>query len=319
MFSGREDRVGWQHTTAIMVAGELMRLAGRAPSGRSTWGLHSLSDAIASVFGRLAIGEPELRMPIFGASPVAARDWSATILFAAVLTGFSAAASAQELDRNQVFELQFRLNQLGFEAGRLDGEAGGRTRSATYRFADVHDTRADLTPAFLAQVRAAARPIEGISNEDGSIDFLVFTDQGTPLILTVERIGRLDQPMPAVTQGAPTTSEEEPVESLASAEVSDLPREDDAAFGVQVRVPTPPQGERLRVDQVVSEPERLADGTIRFTEHVTRHVVLSKENNPQRWMWRDDTLPEAEQAAAWRFTLENAGEILLTRTFRIDG
>ena len=259
-------------------------------------------------------------MPIFGAGSVAARNRSAAILFAAVLAGFSAAASAQELDRNQVFELQFRLNQLGFNAGRLDGEAGGRTRSATYRFADAHDTRADLTPAFLAQVRAAARPIEGISNEDGSIDFLVFTDEGTPLILTVEMIGRVDRPTPEPSQGEPAAAaEQEPAGALTSPEVSDRPREDHAAFGVQVRVPTPPEGERLRVDQVVSQPERLADGTIRFTEQVTRHVVLSEENNPQQWMWRDDTLPEGEQAAGWRFTLENAGEILLTRTFQIGG
>jgi peptidoglycan hydrolase-like protein with peptidoglycan-binding domain len=239
---------------------------------------------------------------------------SAGGLLASILSALSLPALAQELDYRQVFELQFRLNQLGFESGRVDGEVGGRTRAAVYRFADAHDTRADLTPVFLAQVRAAARTIEGLPGEDGAIDFLVFTDEGTPLILRVNRIGRLDGPVPVED---PTPASEADATPVAASAVLDLPREQGVAFGVEVEIPTPPEGERLTVDQIVSEPERLADGTIRFTEHVSRHTIRTEPVNPQAWVWRFATLPDSDQTLGWRFTLENAGNILLTRTFRL--
>lgn len=227
---------------------------------------------------------------------------------AAVLLAAPQQAAAQGLDRNQVFELQFRLNQLGFNAGRLDGQAGGRTRSAVHRFADAHDTRADLTPAFLALVRAEARSIEGLARDDGAIDFLVFTDEGTPLILTIEAIGQLSGPQISAAAALPQGSD--PIA---------IPGEAGVAFGVAVRVPTPPAGERLTIEHVVSEPRRLADGTIRFTEHVTRHAIPPDAADQQQWVWRFETPPDPIQADGWRFALENRGDILLTRTFKVGG
>lgn len=240
---------------------------------------------------------------------------SIVLLFAtATLLASPTVANAQELSRNQVFELQFRLNQLGYDAGRIDGQTGPRTRGAAYRFADAHDTRVDLNPAFLAQVRAAARSIEGIANEDGSTDLLVFSDQGTPLVITVETIGALVDLVPAA---APGTLEPGlgtlPAQAIHTAAVPG------GLFGVRVRVPGVPEGDRLSVTRIVSEPKRLADGTVRFTEHITEHVVMTgSQSGPLLWAWEVNGAPGTEGSPPWRFTLENAGDILLTRSFRVS-
>lgn len=241
-------------------------------------------------------------------------------LFVALLALPAVPVAAQELTRNQVFALQFYLNQLGHEAGRPDGKTGGRTRNALYRFAEATATNPAMTPAYLARIRAAARSVEGFAGEDGAIDFLVFTDAGTPLILTVEAVGQVEngtipKPVPDETDSAEDADPQTPAEPAPAT----LAARQGSAFGMQVRVPTPPEGERLQIDQVVSEPRRLADGTVTFTEHVERRVVLTGSDRPQLWVWRFDEAPTAANAGIWRFSLENAGDIVVTRTFRVSG
>jgi peptidoglycan hydrolase-like protein with peptidoglycan-binding domain len=256
--------------------------------------------------------------PAAGAA-IARRLLPATL--AVLLAAVATAASAEDLTRNQIYELQFRLNQLGFDAGRPDGSVGGRTRAALSAFASANDTIADLTPAVLAHVRAEARSVEGIQRPDGSIDFLVFTDQGTPLVLTVEAVGRIHKTEGEETirdydtDGSPIYSNRFSVSHVEA--TFDLPREAGVVFGVKVNVPGPPRGERLRIDHVVSRPERLADGTVRFEDHVYDHIYLKQENNPRYWYWHFETQPDESHAGDWRFHLENAGEILMSRVFRV--
>jgi hypothetical protein len=217
----------------------------------------------------------------------------------------AAPATAQDLNRNQVFELQFRLSQLGFDAGRPDGRVGGRTRTALAAFADANGTADELTTAALNEVRGAARAIEGIARPDGAIDFLVFTDEGTPLILTVEAVGRIFKTASEETirdydtDGSPIYSNRFRVSHVEA--TFDLPREAGVVFGVKVHVPGPRSGERLRIDHVVSRPERLPDGTVRFEDHVYDHIYLKQENNPRYWYWHFETRPDETHAGDWRF------------------
>lgn len=225
------------------------------------------------------------------------------------------------LTRNEIFELQFHLNQLGYDTGNPDGRAGQHTLAAIKAYGAAVGAGGEMSEALLSQARESTRDIEGLVKGHGEIDFLVFTDQGTPLIFVVENIGRFyrDESHKIVrdhdVDGSRIYSDVFTVSDVDR--TLDIPLSAGATFGYQVRVPTPPPGERLQINHVVVWPERLEDGSTKTSSYSYEHIYLKREGNPRYWFHRFEKNPSDRYAGDWSIRLENRGTVLLSRTFTL--
>lgn len=236
----------------------------------------------------------------------------------AVAIFWTAPAVAREnFTRDEIFEIQFRLDQMDLDAGTPDGVAGPRTQHAIAAALDRLGLSDAGSEQLLPELRKATASIEGILLPDGRRQLLVFTDQGTPLILTVMSFGRMQFDSAGTyirdheADGTPIYSELGDASVAKTAEMPMLPR---IEFGYEVNVPAPPKGERLEVDVVTVWPgsEELATRTDSYG-----HVYLRKEPNPRYWSWQfGDDVSKARQGL-WRMALANRGEQLVSRTMMI--
>ncbi len=261
------------------------------------------------------------RPPFFG---------SVFAIAAALLHAVGARAQdADTLSRDDVFQVQFHLNQLGFDAGRPDGVAGPVTKSAVRAFARSEAADPALSEELLSRLRKAAAGIEGYRHEDGAIDLLVFTDEGTPLILSVLNHGRIFKtPSKRYVRehdrdGTPIKSSRFTVSHIGPADA--IPYAPNVTFGYEVRVPAPPAGERLQIDHAVQWPLRQADGTVRYRDgYVSEHIYLRTPNfNPRYWTWTmgDPVTPEQVDyySGVWKVEIRNRGRPLIVRDFVVGG
>ena len=223
------------------------------------------------------------------------------------------------LTHNEIFELQFHLSQLGYYTGSPDGHAGRQTTAAVKAYGTATGARGEMSETLLSQVREATKDIEGLVKGHGEIDFLVFTDQGTPLIFAVEKIGRIykDESQKIIrdydVDGLPIYSNVFAVSHVDP--TLDIPLLAGVAFGYQVRVPTPPSGERLQINHVVVWPERLEDGSTKTSTYSYEHIYLKREGNPRYWFHHFEKKPSDRYKGNWSIRLENRGTVLLSRTF----
>jgi peptidoglycan hydrolase-like protein with peptidoglycan-binding domain len=240
-----------------------------------------------------------------------------TAIVAALIWAAPADAKAG-LTRNQVFELQFRLDQMKFDAGRPDGVAGHRTERAAAAAMSQLGLSPDTGPeTLLSELRKATASMEGILLPDGRRQLLVFTDQGTPLILTMVSFGRMsvDEAGSYVrdhdVDGSPIYSDRADTSIRQAAEMPLLPG---IAFGYEVEVPAPPRNERLEIEAVTVWPgsEAEADRSDDYS-----HVYLKKVSNPRYWWWQfDDDVSDVRQGL-WRMSLVNRGDRIVSRQIMI--
>lgn len=231
-----------------------------------------------------------------------------------VLIWAAPAAAQAGLTRNQVFELQFRLNQMKFDAGWPDGIAGARTRNAVAAARSRLGLPADAAPeTLLAELRKATASMEGFPLPHGHEALLVFTDQGTPLILTVESFGRMD-----IDEFGKYVRDRDTDGSLIRSTRADvtigndaaMPLEPRIAFGYKVDVPAPPRGERLAIMEVTTWPgnEQQADRSSGY-----EHVYLKSVSNPRYWWWQFNDDVSGARQGLWRMSLMNNGQELIAR------
>lgn len=235
------------------------------------------------------------------------------------------ALGSQGLSRDGIFQVQFHLNQLGFSTGRPDGVTGPATRSAVDAYERSEGREFGLSQELLNQLRQATAGIEGYRQTDGSIALLVFTDEDTPLILSVLNYGQIFKtPSRSYVReydrdGTPIKSNRFSVSHIGPAD--EIPYEPKVSFGYQVRVPAPPRGERLQIDHVVQWPLKQSDGSTRYEDnYVSDHVYLKKPNfNPRYWTWQMGETVNADQIAyysgVWKIELRNRGKTLMVRDF----
>lgn len=242
---------------------------------------------------------------------------AAVALLPTVLTGLfwtAPVAAGEDLTRNEVFELQFRLDQMKLDAGWPDGVAGARTRNAIAAARSRLGLPSDAGPeTLLAELRKATASMEGIILPDGREALLVFTDQGTPLILTVESFGRMtidkfgQYVRDRDTDGSLLRSTRADVTIANSAA---MPLEPRSAFGYKVDVPAPPRGERLAIMEVTTWPgnEQQADRSSGY-----EHVYLKSVSNPRYWWWQFNDDVSGARQGLWRMSLMNNGQELIAR------
>lgn len=234
------------------------------------------------------------------------------------------AAFAQEdpTGRNDIFQIQFHLNQLGFPAGEPDGLTGPQTRKALANFAAANGGDADPSTALLARLQEKAKSLEGWKRKDGSIDFLVFTDQNTPMIFKVIAAGRIHKSPDRTyvrdrdTDGSPIYSNRFDVSHMSG--IENIPLAAGTAFGYRVRITPPPPGERLQIDHLVFEPYTTEDGKLDYRLHVYEHVYLKPpSSNTRYWYWHFEREPTDARPGLWPFALNNSGATLIKREFEL--
>jgi len=240
------------------------------------------------------------------------------------LAPLAALAQGEPANRNEIFQIQFRLNQLGFSAGEPDGSAGPQTKKAAAAFAAAGGDAAEgaMTAALLARLEEKTRDIEGWKRADGTIDFLVFTDEGTPLIFKVIAVGQIHK-SPDTTyvrdrerDGSPIYSNSFRVSHMSG--TGNIPLAAGSAFGYRVQITPPPRGQRLQIDHIVFVPEPRPDGKVDFRPHPYQHVYLKRPGSTKRyWYWHFERTPSTAPAGTWRFALTNRGQTLISRDFEL--
>jgi hypothetical protein len=241
------------------------------------------------------------------------------LIFAAFLSP-SKSKALDALTRNEIFELQFHLEQLGYDTGNPDGRVGQRTLAAVQAYGVATGVPGEMSEALLSKTREATTDIEGLEKGNGEIDFLVFTDQGTPLIFAVENIGRIHKGESRTivrdrdVDGSPIYSDKFTMHFEAT---YNIPLLVGVAFGYQVRVPAPPSGERLQINHVVVWPEKLEDGSTKMSSYTYEHIYLRRESNPRYWFHAFEGQPQDRYEGDWSMRLVNRGAVLLSRTFTL--
>ncbi len=228
----------------------------------------------------------------------------------------------QQLSRDQIFELQFRLNQLGFDVGDPGGQISQRTREAVAAFAVKIGEAPEAVGRLLERAREAVAGIEGYARKDGQVDLLVFTDEGTAQIVRVENWGLIRKSDSKTylrdrdRDGSPMINEHFEVSSMERR--TNIPFEPWTSFGYKMYFPTPPRGERLEIEQVIVRPQIQKDGSVRMDTIFIRNALL-KSPPPGPWYWY--TGPEQETdgrlQGKWTMTLGQKGKVLLSRTFNV--
>jgi peptidoglycan hydrolase-like protein with peptidoglycan-binding domain len=234
----------------------------------------------------------------------------------------AAVGSEQQMSRSQIFELQFRLNQLGFEIGEPNGRMTPRTAEASAAFAKKIGRAPGAGTPLLERAREAAVGIEGYSRKDGQVDVLVFTDEGTAQIVRVENWGLIRKSESSTylrdrdRDGRPLINEHFDVRGMERR--TNIPFEAWTSFGYKMYFPTPPRGERLEIEQVIVRPKIQKDGSVRTETIIFRNPFL-RAPPPGPWYWY--TGPEQETDArlqgSWTMTLGQKGKVLLSRAFNV--
>jgi peptidoglycan hydrolase-like protein with peptidoglycan-binding domain len=232
----------------------------------------------------------------------------------------ASAAEPGTLDRNAMFELQFRLDQLGYDAGMPDGHAGPRTRGAAAAFADKTGMPSDLSTDLLEAARTAAVDIEGWSRPSGEVDLLVFTDEGTAQLVRVTGWGLIHKSRSELyfrgydRDGRKLMAEHFDVSSMES--TTDITIRPWTSFGYEIIFPTPPRGERLEIDQSATGPTIQDDGTVAVETSFFENAFLKKPDSIP-WYWYRGTEEEADLrlAGEWTMRLGQKGHVLMSRTF----
>jgi peptidoglycan hydrolase-like protein with peptidoglycan-binding domain len=230
--------------------------------------------------------------------------------------------AAEELSRNQIFELQYRLDQLGLDAGKPDGKTGARTLAALAAFAKRIGSVAELTSAMLQKAGKAAAGIEGLVDENGQIDLLVFTDQGTAQIVRVENWGQIHKSNSRVyvrdydLDGRPLYAEYFEVSGMDR--VGDIQLVPWASFGYKMHFPTPPKEERLDFEQTIVRPQIGNDGTV-TTATTVDHNILLKAPPAGPWYWYTGIEKEADPRlqGTWTMQLGQKGKVFMSRAFEV--
>jgi peptidoglycan hydrolase-like protein with peptidoglycan-binding domain len=229
-------------------------------------------------------------------------------------------AAPDSLDRNAVFELQFRLDQLGYDAGVPDGRAGPHTRSAAAAFAAKAGVEPELSVEVLKAARMKATNVEGWTRPYGEVDLLVFTDEGTAQLVRVTGWGIIRKSRSELyvrgydRDGRKLMGEYFDVSEMQR--TTDIPLVPWTNFGYEITFPTPPRGERLEIDQAVTGPVIKDDGTVAVETSLFENAFLKKpESTP--WYWYRGTEAEADPrlAGEWTMTLGQNGHVLMSRTF----
>lgn len=226
-------------------------------------------------------------------------------------------AARQSFTRDEIFEIQFRLDQMGLDAGTPDGVAGPRTQHAIAAALARLGLPDAGSEKLLAELRKATASIEGVLLPDGRRLLLVFTDQGTPLILTMVSFGRMSMDSSGAyvrdheADGSPIYSH---FVDASVAQTDEMPLLPAIAFGYEVDVPVPPKGERLQIDTVTIWPGS-EDETSRSDRYA--HVYLKKESNPRYWTWTFGKDVSQVRQGLWRMALVNRGQQLVSRPMMI--
>ncbi len=98
----------------------------------------------------------------------------------------------------------------------------------------------------------------------------------------------------------------------------ELPLQAGTRFGVKVRIPPVPKGDRLVIEQVVTRPENLADGRQVRKEFTAAHVFLGRKyRNPRYWWVYIQRTPKRDFTGTWTFRLANKGRELFSRDFHL--
>lgn len=235
---------------------------------------------------------------------------------------FEQRTSVQQLSRDQIFELQFHLNQLGFEVGEPNGQMTSRTRQASAAFARKAGLKADSNSAILAQARTASAGIQGFVRKDGRVDLLVFTDEGVAQIIRVEDWGLINKSNSKTyirdhdRDGRPLYAEHFDVSSMERR--NDVPLGKWVSFGYKMYFPTPPTGQRLEIEQTIIRPKIRADGSVERATIMIKNPLL-KAPPPGPWYWYTgiDDDPDPRLEGDWTMTIGQKGNVLLSRTFNV--
>jgi hypothetical protein len=228
--------------------------------------------------------------------------------------------SADEPSRNEIFETQFRLNQLELDAGPPDGVAGPRTERAIEAAMARFGLRNASSDELLAKLREATDGIEGIARPGGQTDLLVFTDEGTPLILSVMSFGHMHRGGSTKVvrdrdrDGTPIFTNRGGDHAID--EIGTVPLSPGASFGYQVRVPSPPSGERLRIDHVTGGPLPGEAPGIHASRY--EHIYLKRTSNPRWWWWSFPDDVSEDQEGVWSMSIENRGRRLISRSIAAE-
>ena len=228
----------------------------------------------------------------------------------------------QQLSRDQIFELQFRLNQLGFEVGEPNGQMTSRTRQASAAFAQKAGLGAPLNSAILERARTASADIQGFARTDGRVDLLVFTDEGFAQITRVEDWGLINKSNSKTyvrdhdRDGRPLYAEHFDVSSMERR--NDVPLGKWVSFGYKMYFPTPPTGHRLEIEQTIIRPRVRTDGSVERATIVIKNPLL-RAPPPGPWYWYTgfDDDPDPRLEGDWTMTIGQKGKVLLSRTFNV--
>lgn len=229
----------------------------------------------------------------------------------------------QRLSRSEIFELQFRLDQLGFEVGEPTGVATAQTQQQTVSFANKMGVMPGLNGFVLQRAREAAADIEGWKRRDGKVELLLFTDEGTPLTMTVENWGLIFKSNAQTfvrdhdRDGHPLYAQRFDVSRMERRlNISAVPW---ATFGFRLHYPTPPKGERVEIEETAVRPEILEDGTVERKTTVTKVPFLKKPSSDP-WYWYSNLKENADPRldGEWVMRLAQKGHVLFSRTFLVQ-
>ncbi len=186
--------------------------------------------------------------------------------------------SIKQLSRNEIFELQFRLNQLGFDVGEPDGQMTSRTRRASSAFMRKAGLEAEPDSALLERARTKSADVQGFVRKDGHVDLLVFTDEGFAQITRVEDWGLIHKSNSKTyvrdhdRDGRPLYAEHFDVSSMERR--NDVPLGKWVSFGYKMYFPTPPTGQRLEIEQTIIRPRVREDGSVERATIVIKNPLL---------------------------------------------
>jgi len=227
------------------------------------------------------------------------------------------------LSRNEIFELQFRLDQLGFEVGEPTGAPTALTQRQAASFANKMGVMPGVNGFVLQRAREAAIDIEGWKRRDGKVELLLFTDEGTPLTMTVENWGLIFK-----SNAHKFVRGHDRDGSALYAQRFDVSRMERrlnikavpwATFGFQIHYPTPPKGERVEIEETAIRPEILEDGSVKRKTQVFKVPFLERPTFDP-WYWysnlKEETDPRLD--GEWVMTLGQKGHVLLSRTFLVQ-
>ncbi len=228
----------------------------------------------------------------------------------------------RELSRNGIFELQFRLNQLGFDVGEPNGSLTARTRSQAAAFAGKTGQSQRLDAALLERLRQAAGNMEGWKRPDGTIKLLLFTDEGTPLMMALENWGLIFKSNARTfirdhdRDGRPLYAQRFDVRQMERRLEIGLAQW--VTFGFRMHFPTPPKGERVEIEETLTRPEIAKDGSVERKTTVWKVPFLSRPPFDP-WYWYSNLEAEADTRleGAWVMSLGQKGRTLLSRSFQL--